>query len=66
MEVTQTLSDNNLAWYRACKEIIERCVAPDMYANARGLLDKAMQAATEPEAQPLRLNTGTPNYPISP
>ena len=33
------------AWFRACREIIDRCVAPDMYPQARVLLDKAMAAA---------------------
>jgi len=33
----------NESWFLACKEIIDRCVAPDMYANARQLLDLAMR-----------------------
>lgn len=36
---------NNEAWYRACMEIIDRCVAPDMYANARAMLEMALDAA---------------------
>ena len=35
----------NKAWYCATLEIIERCAAPNMYANARAMLDRAMQAA---------------------
>ena len=33
------------AWPRACKEIIDRCVAPDMYPQARALLDLAVLAS---------------------
>jgi len=33
------------AWRRACLEIIDRCVAPDMYQQARAMLDEAMKAA---------------------
>ncbi len=35
----------HLAWQQACKEIIDRCVAPDMYGNAMAMLDKALSAA---------------------
>ncbi len=33
------------AWPKACKEIIDRCVAPDMYPQARALLDLAVLAS---------------------
>ena len=36
----------NEYWFRACREIIDRCVAPSMYPSARGMLDSAMRAAT--------------------
>lgn len=36
------------AWKQACLEIIARCVAPDMSANAMSLLDKAYSEATRP------------------
>ena len=45
------MDEINQAWYRACKEIINRCVVQNMYANAIGLLEIAMQEAqkrTEP------------------
>lgn len=32
-------------WERACREIIDRCVAPDMYRNAREMLDRAVTEA---------------------
>lgn len=44
--------NNDEAWYFACKEIIDRCVAPDMYGNALALLDKALSYAI---AQPIPL-----------
>lgn len=29
-------------WFRACKEIIDYCVAPDMYQAAMTMLDRAL------------------------
>ncbi len=37
----QRKNENDEAWRKACKEIIDRCVAPDMYANAMAMLDRA-------------------------
>lgn len=39
------IRDMNHAWHKACKEIIERCVAPDMYPMAMELLYRARAAA---------------------
>lgn len=48
-----TESEMNRSWFLACKEIIDRCVAPDMYADARGMLDKALYESMIAAAPPL-------------
>ncbi len=54
-----TESEMNRSWFLACKEIIDRCVSPDMYANARAMLDKALYesmlaaAPLPPKREPL-------------
>jgi|SRR5882762_783017 len=40
-----TDTKNVQAWAAACREIINRCVAPDMYANAMEMLERAICAA---------------------
>lgn len=35
-------------WIRACKEIIDRCVAPDMYQRAMRMLQAAANRAADP------------------
>ncbi len=45
--MTMSLEEQLLheAWYRVCREIIDRCVAPEMYGNAHDLLAAAMRHA---------------------
>ncbi len=45
-------SEMNRSWFLACKEIIDRCVAPDMYADARAMLDKALYESMIAAAPP--------------
>jgi hypothetical protein len=57
------LAPTNEQWFRACKEIIDRCVAPDMYGNARALLDRALREASEsthPQADQQAAQVGAP------
>jgi hypothetical protein len=37
--------EHDQTWFRACREIIDRCVAPDMYANALAMLERAAAEA---------------------
>jgi hypothetical protein len=46
------MSDHHQEWARACREIISRCVAPDMYANAMDMLRAAEDAAWNRRAAP--------------
>jgi enhancing lycopene biosynthesis protein 2 len=43
--VNPTVRAANHAWHRACKEIIARCVPPEMYPLAMEMLYEARKAA---------------------
>jgi hypothetical protein len=45
MHHEQMQSDLNLQWAKACRKIIDRCVAPEMYAMAIAMLDAALREA---------------------
>lgn len=43
------MAEKNDQWRAACREIIYRCVAPDMYPQAMEMLDLAYKAAMQAE-----------------